>query len=53
MKNMPTLKSIKQKIGTLIYYGAVPVMILVGIRSAMNAQKEMEEMAGMMSGPAQ
>lgn len=49
MKFLPSVNSIKEKVGVAIYYGAVPLMILVGIRSAMNAQQEMEAMAGMMA----
>ena len=52
MKFLPSLKTLKQRIGEAVYYGAVPIMIFVGIKCALNSTQEMEEMASYMSGAA-
>ena len=43
MKFLPSFKSLKQKLGVAIYYGAIPIMIIVGIKSAMNSIDELEQ----------
>lgn len=50
MKFLPSLQTLKQKIGEAVYYGAVPIMLILGIRCALNATQEMEEMAQIMNG---
>lgn len=52
MNKVPTVKKVKETIGKIIYYGAVPLMLFVGYRCFKNSGKEMEEMASMMNGVA-
>jgi hypothetical protein len=49
MNYVPSVQTVKEKIGFAVYYFAVPIMMYVGYRCAVNAPKEMEEMAAIMN----
>jgi hypothetical protein len=49
MKYIPSYKSVKEKLGFAVYYFAVPIMIVVGIRCARNSAREIEEMTAIMN----